>query len=66
MCYTAHMINDKRTNKLTVYLTDNELERLKEDADRENLSLAVLVRRILEVNKWMLKEKDAGEGKFDW
>jgi len=60
------MINDKRTNKVTVYLTDYELERLKKDADRENLSLAVLIRRILESNKWMLKEKDSNDGKFTW
>lgn len=60
------MINDKRTNKVTVYLTDYELERLKKDAHTENLSLAVLIRRILESNKWMLKEKDSDSGKFTW
>jgi predicted DNA binding CopG/RHH family protein len=60
------MINDKRTNKVTVYLTDYELERLKKDATTENLSLAVLIRRILESNKWMLKEKDNDSGKFTW
>lgn len=60
------MINEKRTNKVTIYLTDYELERLKKDADRENLSLAVLIRSILEDNKWILKEKDASNSKFDW
>lgn len=60
------MINEKRTNKVNIYLTDYELERLKKDADRENLSLAVLIRSILESNNWMLKEKDNDSGKFTW
>lgn len=60
------MIKNKRTNKITIYLDDYEIEKLQRDADTENLALAVLVRRILESNNWVLRTGKDSSGKIDW